>query len=715
MPVIVVSTVATRILWVVKGLGPGGAERLLTAAARAHDPAEVSASCAFVLPGKDHLATELERVGVPTVCLGSSARDPRWIVNLVRLVRSSDLDVVHVHSPLPGAVARLAARSVPRRRRPAIVTTEHNAWSTFNPLTRALNRVTMRLDDAVIAVSRETFDSMSSIVRARARIVHHGIDVAAVAAGRTQRASRRAEFGLDDGVVVIGTVANFRPQKDHATLLAAVARLDDLPVRLVVVGQGPLESEIRGRCTELDLDERVTFTGFRSDATSVMAAFDVFVLSSSWEGLPVALMEALALGLPVVSTAVGGVAELLTDEHDALLVPPASPAELAAALRRVVSDEVLRARLARASAARASDVDVTRSVAEIEAVYRQVTAGRPPASPNESDSPLPRAVPAAAPSLVRGYEIRPAVPADRPALLALAAASLGWHDDERHARLFAWKHDENVFGPSPMWVATAGGDVVGLRAFLRWHLRRGDDDLRAVRAVDTATHPDHQGKGLFTALTLEALDAVRDAGVDLVFNTPNDKSLPGYLKMGWREVGRLPATMRSAGVGSLRTTARSRVAAELWSVPLDIGLDVDTWLDDHDPCADPPADPRRIVTPTSRDIWRWRFGGDLLGYRVVESTDGAAAVVVRARRRGASTELVQAATWGHPAAVEDACRRALQASGADHLLAIGRPDVRRGRLPVPGVGPRLVMRSVSGLAVPPLANWALTLGDVELF
>jgi GNAT superfamily N-acetyltransferase len=316
---------------------------------------------------------------------------------------------------------------------------------------------------------------------------------------------------------------------------------------------------------------------------------------------------------------------------------------------------------------------------------------------------------------LHGYEIRPAVPGDRPALLALATASLGWRDDERHARLFAWKHDENPFGPSPMWVATAGGEVVGLRAFLRWQLHRGDEVISAVRAVDTATHPDHQGKGLFTALTLHALDAVAAEGVDLVFNTPNDKSMPGYLKMGWREVGRLPASVRLARPGSVVTTVRSRAAADLWSQPLDVGVGADSWLDHHEPVVDAPDDPRRIVTPVSAAFWRWRFGGDLLGYRVVESSDSTAAVVVRARRRGASTELVQAATSGDPAGVDDACRRALSASGADHLLAIGRPDLGHGRLPVPGVGPRLVMRSLSGVAVPPLANWALTLGDVELF
>ena len=103
-----------------------------------------------------------------------------------------------------------------------------------------------------------------------------------------------------------------------------------------------------------------------------------------------------------------------------------------------------------------------------------------------------------------------------------------------------------------MWVATDGDKIVGLRAFMRWEFVRGGEVLHAVRAVDTATHPDYQGKGLFTAMTMHGLDVIKDDGIDFVFNTPNDKSRPGYLKMGWQEVGKLPVAIRVAGPRAAR-------------------------------------------------------------------------------------------------------------------------------------------------------------------
>jgi glycosyltransferase involved in cell wall biosynthesis len=280
-----------------------------------HHADRVTLECAYVLPWKDHLADDLARAGVALTCLSSKRRDLRWPKRLAQLVRSGDFDVVHVHSPLPGSVARLAVRSMRRGSRPAVVATEHNRWKTHRLPTRLLNRVTSRWNDATFAVTDEVRDTMSGRAGSTAVTLQHGIDVPAVAAARADRAAVRAELGLPDDVLVVATAANFRPQKDYPNLLAAVATLRDrgVPMHLVAVGQGPQEAEVRAECTRLGLDHLVTFTGFRADAVRVLGAADVFTLASQWEGLPVALMEALALGLPVVATAVGGVAEAMHD------------------------------------------------------------------------------------------------------------------------------------------------------------------------------------------------------------------------------------------------------------------------------------------------------------------------------------------------------------------------------------------------------------------
>src|SRR4051794_27767860 len=140
---------------------------------------------------------------------------------------------------------------------------------------------------------------------------------------------------------------------------------------------------------------------------------------------------------------------------------------------------------------------------------------------------------------------RPATADDLPGILALARRALGWSDVS--TRFLEWKHLESPFGPSFMWIATDADRVVAFRAFLRWELVDAEGGtVVAARAVDTATDPDHRRRGLFRALTTEALDGMAAAGVQLVWNTPNGSSLPGYLTMGWQEVGRLPALVRPA-------------------------------------------------------------------------------------------------------------------------------------------------------------------------
>ena len=208
---------ATRVLWLAKGLGPGGTERLLVELARARDPARVRATVAYVLPWKDHLAGELEEAGVETVCLSTRRRDPRWPLRLRRLVADGGFDIVHSHSPVPAVAARLAVRSLPRARRPALVTTEHNTWTSLRAATRWANRLTAGLDAATFAVTAETAASLRGASAARVEILVHGIDVDAHrgSAGRRARRRQARTSGCAADELVIGTVANFRVQKDY--------------------------------------------------------------------------------------------------------------------------------------------------------------------------------------------------------------------------------------------------------------------------------------------------------------------------------------------------------------------------------------------------------------------------------------------------------------------------------------------------------------------
>jgi hypothetical protein len=187
--------------------------------------------------------------------------------------------------------------------------------------------------------------------------------------------------------------------------------------------------------------------------------------------------------------------------------------------------------------------------------------------------------------------------------------------------------------------------------------------------------------------------------------------------MGWQEVGKVPAAFRVRGPRSLATTLRARVPAELWSLPLDIGVPFTEWLEDAGHEVEEPTakyGPREIVTDRSRRFSAWRYGNPLLGYRALAGEHGT--LVVRGRQRGGARELVLADTVGFPSERTDAtAARALGTSDCDYLLRCGHPNAQRGFIPLPGGGPVLAFRSLNVEAVPPFANWQLSMGDAELF
>ncbi len=319
--------------------------------------------------------------------------------------------------------------------------------------------------------------------------------------------------------------------------------------------------------------------------------------------------------------------------------------------------------------------------------------------------------------------LRAARPDDRAAIISLLAASLGRDDDERYPALYAWKHEENPFGVSPAWVAEDNGTLCAIRVFMRWEFRARGEVRRAVRAVDTATHPDYQGQGLFTRLTRHGLAEVAADGVDFVFNTPNDQSRPGYLKMQWQTVGRLPVAIRPRSAGSLVRLARARVPAERWSIPTTAGeraAEAFAETSSIDALLGRLAPTDRLTTLRSAAFFRWRYGTELLQYRVITAPKGIehGFVVFRLRRRGGAVE----AAIGDVVVAGDDHRLARsmlatvrRTSRADYAIALGRRP--SGFVPFPRQGPILTWRHAAATAtdVPSLADLECTLGDIELF
>ena len=330
-------------------------------------------------------------------------------------------------------------------------------------------------------------------------------------------------------------------------------------------------------------------------------------------------------------------------------------------------------------------------------------------------------------------DLRPYRDSDEPGVLECLTASLGAGPaGRRPPEFFRWKHLQSPFGRSFMLVAEADGRVAGLRAFMRWRFRAGAQEMQAVRAVDTATHPSFQGRGIFRTLTLTALDALRDEGVDFVFNTPNDVSLQGYLKMGWQMIGRVPIRIRIRRpvrfVGRFRKHS-SDAAPPVHAPP---AAEVLSSSDLEPLLARAAVYDERIHTVRDAAYLRWRYGdAPLLDYRAVSLDDDHGVLrgiaIFRVRPRGGvwGTTLSELITDpldydGARALLRSVARAAPVDVIACHFArgsAAARAVRRAAYLRAPG-GMTFVANPLRAPIRPDptqLDAWALSSGDLEVF
>lgn len=273
-------------------------------------------------------------------------------------------DILHAHNPTMlqyGGLGRLVSGA-------RLVVTDHGGRPHRTPRAAEWRRV-----DAAVAVSEVTARRSLAADHLPIRVIHNGVEPAAPGA----RAASRAALGLPDDAFVAVCVARLVAVKAHDVLLQAAARArGDAPV-LLLVGDGPERDELQRLAARLGL-ARVRFLGARADVGDILAAADVAVLASRDEGLPLALLEAMAHGLPIVATTVGGVSELVREGLEGLLVPADDADALAAALGRVGGDAPLRQRLGDAAHHRVrEDFSLDAAAAAYADLYRRLVSARP--------------------------------------------------------------------------------------------------------------------------------------------------------------------------------------------------------------------------------------------------------------------------------------------------------------------------------------------------
>jgi len=345
-----------HILHLIDGLNVGGAEVLLRDLSAGLTQRGYRVSVAYSTPGP--LVDELAGAGLQLTRLPRMGRiDPFLFWGMLNLMRSDPPQVVHTHLFKSDFHGRLVARSIGV---PVVVSTLHNtdAWARHWPLGK-LYGATARFADKLIAVSEDVRAfhlKYTGVPAEKVTVIENAVDVRKFTGKQAAGDAVRAEFGIDPEVILFGIIGRLQPQKDHATFFnAAVQILRQVPsARFFVVGAGALQPELEKMAAELGLLPALIFCGLRSDIPAILAALDVLVFSSRWEGLPVTLLEGMAAGKAVVATAVDGIRGVVVVEETALLVPAGDPAALAGACCRLAGDEALRKRLGQAGFERVS-------------------------------------------------------------------------------------------------------------------------------------------------------------------------------------------------------------------------------------------------------------------------------------------------------------------------------------------------------------------------
>jgi sugar transferase (PEP-CTERM/EpsH1 system associated) len=361
-------------------LGPGGMEHGVVKIVNGLDPSDVVSSICSTTPADPGMRTAVHPA-VPVIELKRrTGNDPAVVWAITRVLRRERPDILHTHAwgtLLEGIVAgRLAGV-------PAIVHGEHGTLQLRSRQV-ALQRWAWRQVDQVLSVSSRLAERMSDEVGVpldRIRVIRNGVNLGRFT-GSADRAGRAA-FGVPEGGLLIGAVGRLVDVKDHAALIDAVYELRRRGhnALAVISGDGPLRGELAARIARMGLESSVRLLGHRPDVEAVFAAVDVFVQPSKSEGMSNTILEAMASGLPVVATRVGGADEMVVDGETGVLVPAGDGAALIDALDRLASRESLRRAMGRAGRIRAHrDFSLQHMVSAYQSLYCDVmqrkSAGR---------------------------------------------------------------------------------------------------------------------------------------------------------------------------------------------------------------------------------------------------------------------------------------------------------------------------------------------------
>lgn len=367
-----------KILHIIKSLGRGGAEMLLPETLKLHNKKKFEFHTIYFLPWKDQMVPEIQQAGGKVLCIESSNNFKLLskYKQVIAYCKEYKIDVIHSHLPWSGLIARLVYKKtgIP------VLYTEHNIQERYHIATRKLNALSFNWQSRSLGVSADVSRSINENIKPKIPVqtLLNGVNTEKFYRNRDAAKKIKKEINIPEDALVIGNLAVFREQKDLVSWVKAFQLINQKypDVYGLLVGAGPKEKEIMNLIKEKGLEERIVLPGLQTDTVAYFSAMDIFMMSSQFEGLPIALLEAMSTSCAIVSTKAGGVVEAVRTNVDGLLSEVGDFKELAEHSCKLLSDNDLLLKMQKAARNRTVDAfGLKNMVQELEKCYLELNNG----------------------------------------------------------------------------------------------------------------------------------------------------------------------------------------------------------------------------------------------------------------------------------------------------------------------------------------------------
>ncbi len=369
-----------KILHIIKSLGRGGAEMLLPETMKLHDSSKFEFHTIYFLPWKNQMVEALESAGGKVNCFSASnnIKLMQQYSGVIEYCKTNEIDLIHCHLPWAGFLGRLvfAITKIP------VVYSEHNMQERYHIATKMINKFTFNSQSLALGVSEDVTNSIKKNINPKipVKTLLNGANTDSFRRDFKLGTITKQELGIPEGAFVIGNVAVFRFQKRLIEWLQVFKEIETKNPNVygIIVGAGPLEEEIKAELRKLKLEQKVFFPGLKTDVKPYFSAMDIFMMSSSFEGLPIALLEAMSMECAIVSTDAGGIKEVIRNGEDGLTCKVEEWTKLSGLCQVLINDPEKLNTYKKAARERAvNSFSLKRMVDELEEIYLSV-APQPP-------------------------------------------------------------------------------------------------------------------------------------------------------------------------------------------------------------------------------------------------------------------------------------------------------------------------------------------------